>query len=170
MWARVPSCGRLCVSYSMSDSISCIRQVKENDTENRSDKPADVGPVCPPATRGGPAAPLHPERRRPAEHRGPAAAPQQAGLRVAAMRASLPGPPAGSGRVRSAGLNLLAAIIIYWNTLKLGETVFARKNAGLEIPAEFLAHISPLGWEHINLTGEYRWPGTDRRGNAKRLT
>ena len=86
------------------------------------------------------------------------------------MRASLPGLPAGSGRVRSAGLNLLAAIIIYWNTLKLGETVFARKNAGLEIPAEFLAHISPLGWEHINLTGEYRWPGTDRRGNAKRLT
>ena len=62
-----------------------------------------------------------------------------------------------------AGLNLLAEIIIYWNTLKLGEAVFARKNAGLEIPAEFLAHISPLGWEHINLTGEYRWPDTDRR-------
>ena len=33
----------------------------------------------------------------------------------------------------------------------------------LEIPAELLAHVSPLGWEHINLTGEYRWPGTDRR-------
>ena len=64
---------------------------------------------------------------------------------------------------RVAGLNLLAAIIIYWNTLKLGEAVFARRKAGLEIPAEFLAHISPLGWEHINLTGEYRWPSTDRR-------
>ena len=24
---------------------------------------------------------------------------------------------------------------------------------------KFLAHVSPLGWEHINLTGEYRWPG-----------
>ena len=23
---------------------------------------------------------------------------------------------------------------------------------------EFLAHVSPLEWEHINLTGEYRWP------------
>ena len=64
---------------------------------------------------------------------------------------------------RVAGLNLLAAIIIYWNTLKLSEAVFARRKAGLEIPAEFLAHISPLGWEHINLTGEYRWPSTDRR-------
>ena len=51
---------------------------------------------------------------------------------------------------RVAGLNLLAAIIIYWNTLKLGEAVFARRKAGLTIPAEFLAHVSPLGWEHIN--------------------
>ncbi|EOK4042097.1 Tn3 family transposase [Escherichia coli] len=23
---------------------------------------------------------------------------------------------------------------------------------------DLLAHVSPLGWEHINLTGEYRWP------------
>ena len=64
---------------------------------------------------------------------------------------------------RVAGLNLLAAIIIYWNTLKLGEAVFARRQAGLEIPGELLAHVSPLGWEHINLTGEYRWPSADRR-------
>ena len=52
---------------------------------------------------------------------------------------------------RIAGLNLLAAIIIYWNTLKLGEAVLARNKAGLEIPVEFLTHVSPLGWEHINL-------------------
>jgi hypothetical protein len=23
--------------------------------------------------------------------------------------------------------------------------------------AAILAHLSPLGWEHINLTGDYRW-------------
>ena len=57
---------------------------------------------------------------------------------------------------RIAGLNLLAAIIIYWNTQKLGDAVFARQKAGLETPAEFLTHVSPLGWEHINLTGEHR--------------
>ena len=34
---------------------------------------------------------------------------------------------------RIAGLNLLAAIIIYWNTLKLGDAVFTRRQAGLEI-------------------------------------
>ena len=62
---------------------------------------------------------------------------------------------------RVAGLNLLAAIIIYWYKLKLGEAVFASSKAGLEIPAEFLTHSSPLGWEHINLTGQYRWPGAD---------
>ena len=39
-----------------------------------------------------------------------------------------------------------------------GLTAARRRNkAGLEIPVEFLTHVSPLGWEHINLTGEYRW-------------
>ncbi|MGD7428241.1 Tn3 family transposase, partial [Ralstonia pseudosolanacearum] len=58
---------------------------------------------------------------------------------------------------RMAGLNLLAAIIIYWNTKHLGQAVAARKRAGFDGPPELLAHISPLGWAHILLTGEYRW-------------
>ncbi len=58
---------------------------------------------------------------------------------------------------RMAGLNLLAAIIIYWNTKHLGHAVTARKRAGLDCPPHLLAHISPLGWAHILLTGEYRW-------------
>ena len=29
--------------------------------------------------------------------------------------------------------------------------------------------FSPLGWEHINLTGEYRWPGADHRAPRNRL-
>jgi len=59
---------------------------------------------------------------------------------------------------RMAGLNLLAAIVIYWNTAHLGEAVRHRKHAGLTVEPELLAHISPLGWAHILLTGEYRWP------------
>ena len=58
---------------------------------------------------------------------------------------------------RMAGLNLLAAIIIYWNTKHLGHAVKARKRAGLDCSPELLAHISPLGWAHILLTGQYRW-------------
>ena len=59
---------------------------------------------------------------------------------------------------RMAGLNLLAAIIIYWNTKHLGQAVTNRRRAGLDCSPGLLAHISPLGWAHILLTGEYRWP------------
>ncbi|GFZ99534.1 Tn3 family transposase [Sphingobium fuliginis] len=59
---------------------------------------------------------------------------------------------------RIAGMNLLAAIIIFWNTMKLGEVVNTRAASGTHIAPDLLAHVSPLGWEHINLTGEYRWP------------
>ena len=58
---------------------------------------------------------------------------------------------------RMAGLNLLAATIIYWNTKHLGMAVTARKRASLDCSPDLLAHISPLGWAHILLTGEYRW-------------
>ena len=59
---------------------------------------------------------------------------------------------------RIAGMNLLAAIIIFWNTMKLGEVVNTRAASGTHIAPDLLAHVSPLGWEHINPTGEYRWP------------
>ena len=59
---------------------------------------------------------------------------------------------------RMAGINLLATIVIYWNTAHLGEAVRQRKHAGLTVEPELLAHISPLGWAYILLTGEYRRP------------
>ena len=58
---------------------------------------------------------------------------------------------------RMARLNLLAATIIYWNTKHLGMAVTARKRASLDCSPDLLAHIPPLGWAHILLTGEYRW-------------
>ena len=63
-----------------------------------------------------------------------------------------------SQHYRMAGLNLLAAIVIYWNTAHLADAVAQRKDSGLPVEPELLAHISPLGWAHILLTGEYRWP------------
>lgn len=59
---------------------------------------------------------------------------------------------------RMAGLNLLTALIIYWNTKHLGHAVNDRKNEKLDCSYETLKHISPLGWSHILLTGEYNWP------------
>lgn len=58
---------------------------------------------------------------------------------------------------RIAGLNLLTAIIVFWNTRELAKSAAARKQEGLDCPPNLLAHISPLGWAHIVLTGEYRW-------------
>ena len=63
-----------------------------------------------------------------------------------------------SQHYRLAGLNLLAAIIIYWNTKHLGIAVTKRQKSGFTTPDELLSHVSPLGWAHILLTGEYRWP------------
>ena len=59
---------------------------------------------------------------------------------------------------RMVGLNLLAAIIIYWNTKHLGQAVARRRRVNLDWSPDLLAHFSPLGWAHIILTGEYRWP------------
>jgi len=62
-----------------------------------------------------------------------------------------------SQHFRLAGLNLLTAIIIFWNTDQLGKAVIEREKAGLETPDYLLRHISPLGWEHILLIGQYIW-------------
>lgn len=54
-------------------------------------------------------------------------------------------------------LNLLTAIIIYWNTKHLGQIVSDMQGEGTKILPEKLSHLSPLGWEHIILTGHYKW-------------
>jgi len=40
-------------------------------------------------------------------------------------------------------MNLLAAIIVYWNTWKLGEIVARMADAGEAAPSDLLAHVSP---------------------------
>ena len=59
---------------------------------------------------------------------------------------------------RIAGLNLVAAAIIHWNTRQLGRIIAERAATGSAPDPTLLPHISPLGWEHVHLTGEYRWP------------
>lgn len=57
--------------------------------------------------------------------------------------------------LRMMHLNLLTAIIIYWNTKHLGRILSHMETQGTCIPPEKLPHLSPLGWEHIILTGFY---------------
>jgi TnpA family transposase len=62
---------------------------------------------------------------------------------------------------RASGLNLLVTAIILWNTRYLDRAITALR-AVEEVPDEILAHLSPLGWEHVNLTGDYVWSPPDR--------
>ena len=58
---------------------------------------------------------------------------------------------------KASGLNLVAAAIILWNTVYLEQAVAMLERQGTPVPAECLPHFWPLGWEHINLTGDYIW-------------
>jgi hypothetical protein len=58
---------------------------------------------------------------------------------------------------KASGLNLVVAAIVLWNTVYLEQAVAALERQGTPVPADCLPHLSPLGWEHINLTGDYLW-------------
>jgi TnpA family transposase len=58
---------------------------------------------------------------------------------------------------RASGLALVTAAIALWNTVYLGRALEAVRRRGEVIPDALLAHLAPLGWQHINLTGDYLW-------------
>jgi len=52
---------------------------------------------------------------------------------------------------------------VLWNTVYLERAVAAIRQTGQIVPDETLAHLSPLKWEHINLTDDTtgeRMPGS----------
>ena len=59
-------------------------------------------------------------------------------------------------------LNLVVAAITLWNTAYLDHALQRLQKEGVSVPEDLLPHISPLGWEHITLTGTYHWKGVDR--------
>src|SRR5271166_4353580 len=61
-------------------------------------------------------------------------------------------------RYRASGLNLAVAAIILWNSVYLGRAVEQLRSRGEIVPDELLAHVAPLGWEHIAFNGDYVWP------------
>ncbi len=58
---------------------------------------------------------------------------------------------------RASGLNLLVAAIILWNTVYIERALIALRDKGEPIRDDLIRHLSPLGWEHIDLTGDYVW-------------
>ncbi|HDR3652816.1 TPA: Tn3 family transposase [Bacillus anthracis] len=57
---------------------------------------------------------------------------------------------------RASALNIIINAISIWNTLHLTKAVEYQKRSG-SFNEELLHHMSPLGWEHINLLGEYHF-------------
>ncbi len=51
-------------------------------------------------------------------------------------------------------INLLTAAIVLWNTMYLQCAVQALRAHGQPVDEALLPYLSPLGWEHINLTGD----------------
>ena len=58
---------------------------------------------------------------------------------------------------RAGGLTLVTAAIVLWNTVQIAKAIHAMRAEGEEIPDVMLPFLSPLGWQHINLTGDYIW-------------
>ncbi|EFV74630.1 transposase [Bacillus sp. 2_A_57_CT2] len=57
---------------------------------------------------------------------------------------------------RASALNIIINAISIWNTLHLTKAVEYQKRTG-SFNEDLLHHMSPLGWEHINLLGEYHF-------------
>jgi TnpA family transposase len=62
-------------------------------------------------------------------------------------------------RYRASGL--VVAAIALWNTVYLERAILALRQQQ-PVDNALLKHLSPLGWEHINLTGDYVWHANKR--------
>lgn len=58
---------------------------------------------------------------------------------------------------RASGLNLLIAAIVYWNSTYMADAVGHLRAVGGTVPDDLLVHTSPVGWEHIGLSGDFLW-------------
>ena len=70
-------------------------------------------------------------------------------------------------RYRASGLNLVTAAIVLWNTAYLERAATRMRANGLLRDDALLPFLSPLGWEHISLTGDYLSRSSAKVGRGK---
>ena len=58
---------------------------------------------------------------------------------------------------RASGLNLVIAAIVFWNSTYIADAVAHLSAVEEPAPDTWLAHTSPLSWEHISLSGDFLW-------------
>ena len=77
------------------------------------------------------------------------------------MRAESPQRGAENGRRRPWRTCSNAALRLTAPTQYLERAVAVLRQTE-DIPDHLLAHLSPLGWEHVNLTGDYVWGAAEQ--------
>ena len=70
---------------------------------------------------------------------------------------------------RASGLNLVIAAIVHWNSTYLADAVDYLRSERHAVPAELLAHTSPLTWEHIGFSGDFLWDRAAATASQRRL-
>src|SRR5208337_4486189 len=63
---------------------------------------------------------------------------------------------------RAGGLNLVVAAIVLWNTAYMERAIRHLRAREEKTPNEPMPYLAPLGWQHINLTGDYIWTEPSR--------
>ena len=63
---------------------------------------------------------------------------------------------------RAGGLALVTSAIVLWNTVYIEKAVQLMIERGDKFELDWCKHLSPLGWEHIGLTGDYVWKLKDK--------
>ncbi|WP_283698589.1 Tn3 family transposase [Clostridium perfringens] len=58
---------------------------------------------------------------------------------------------------KASALNLIINAINIWNKLYLEKAINYKESIGEYIDYNLISHISPFGWEHINMLGEYNF-------------
>ena len=69
---------------------------------------------------------------------------------------------------RASGLNLVIAAIVFWNSTYIADAVAHLCAAGEPMPHAWLAHTSPLTWEHISLSGDFVWDRAAASAHTRR--
>jgi TnpA family transposase len=64
---------------------------------------------------------------------------------------------------RAGGLALVTSAIVLWNTVYMEKSVQLMIERGDKFESGWCKHLSPLGWEHIGLTGDYVWKLNDKK-------
>jgi len=73
----------------------------------------------------------------------------------------------GDWKIRASGLTLVTAAISLWDTVYIERVIDSLKRKGIPLNEQLISHPSPLGWEHINLSGDYVWRTNLKLGQGK---